>query len=207
MPSKLRIKDQDRVFHSQWTWKKQEVLTITVFALLPIIALAVLLVTDTFSWTVFGAVAALGIIVACYLWFVGYKRKRNSRFTAVLSPNSKLQVEGRVPATGRDFYSKILLDEARSMTIKPLGINATFVIFSRDEEDEDISLLLPYRVALLDELRPIVLEKLKDTQKSDEAQDFYDRLERKEPASNYKREIRRKEAQEEPDWVEASKHI
>lgn len=203
----LRITDKDTVAHSQWPWKKQEIGTIVFFFLLPLILLAVLLITGDFSWAVFGPVLTGGVIAGGALSYLGHKRKKGSRFTGVLSPDSKLQVKGKIPSTNTEFASKILLDDVRSVAVKPLGINAAFVLHARNEKDDDVSLVLPYRLAYTDELREKVVECLEGAQKTPEAEDFLDRLKNGEKPSNYKREIRAKTAGEESEWKKAAQNL
>lgn len=205
--SKLEITDKDKTYASQWPWKTQEISSIATFAVLPFVVLLGLLIFDQFSWILFGSALAIGAVASVSLYWMGSKRKKNSRFVAVLRDDSLLQVEGLIPATGKKFYSKLKLDEARSAGLKPLGINATFVIFSRDEEGKDVQLLLPYRVAMIDELRPKVIETLERIQLSAEAEDFLLRLKDEELPSNYKRELRKAQSGIEPEWKEAAKHI
>lgn len=205
--SKLNVTDRDKAYISQWPWKMQETITITTFSVLPFVVLLGLIIFDQFDWIIFGTALGIGVIVSCYLSWIGSKRKKNSRFVAVLRDDDFLQVEGLIPATGKSFYSKMNLNEARSAGLKPLGINATFVIFSRDEDGKDIQLLLPYRVAMIEELRPKIISTLEGIQLSPEADDFLTRLKDEELPSNYKRELRKAQVGIEPEWKEAAKHI
>lgn len=205
--SKLKITDKDEIFVSKWPWKMQEIITISVFAVAPLVILLIMVILNQFTWGLFGPILAIGIIVAVYLTWIGSKRKNNSKFVAVLDKEGLLQVEGVIPATGKDFYSKLNLNEARSAGLKPLGINATFVIFSRNEEGKDIQLFLPYRMAMEEGLRPKIIQTLERIQLSPEAEDFLTRLKDEELPSNYKKELRKAQAGIEPEWKEAAKHI
>lgn len=209
MPSKLKIKDTDVVIYSQWPWKKQEIFAITFFALVPFVTLAILMVTDNFTWTIFGAIGGIGAVVAVYLWWVAKKRKKNSRFTAVLTPSSSLlQVEGKIPATGREVYSKIDLNHVDNMSIRPLGINAAFILVSpENKEGKTQSLIAPYRVIMKPELKDVFIDKMKDVEKSFEAEKFYNRLVDNVPPSNYKHELRSEEAKDRTDWSQVTKNM
>lgn len=204
---KLVITDKDTVAHSQWPWKKQEIGTIVFFFLLPIVLLVVLLITEDFSWGVFTPILIGGLLAGGWLTYLGRKRKKNSRFTGVLSPDSTLQVEGKIPSTNVEFASKIVLDDVRSVALKPLGINASFVLHARNKKDEDVSLVLPYRLAACPELKDSVVQCLENAQKTEEAKDFTQRLKNNEPPTNYKRELRAQTAGEEPEWKQAAQNL
>lgn len=201
------VQEGDETFISQWPWKNQEIGTIIFFLCLPVILLVVLLATSTFSWMVFGPILGGGVLASGWLYWVGGKRKKNSRFKAVLSPDSTLQVAGKIPTTNTEFYSKIILDDVRSAAVKPLGINAAFILHARDGDDEDVSLVIPYRLAYCDGLREKVVESLEEAQKTEEAEEFAERLKNNEKPTNYKRELRIKNAGVEPEWKKAAENL
>lgn len=201
------VGENDTVFISRWPWKKEEKGSIIFFLCLPLILLAVLLFNGEFHWTIFAPILAGGIISSALLYWVGSKRKKNSQFKAVLSPDSTLQVAGKIPTTKVDFYSKIILDDVRSAAVKPLGLNAAFILHARDKEDEDVSLVIPYRLAYCEGLREKMVEILETAQKTEEAEEFTERLKKNQPPTNYKRELRIKNAGEEPEWKKAAEKI
>lgn len=196
------VNEGDSVYLSRWGWKRQEKGIIIFFLLLPLVLLGVLILTDEFFWGIFGPVLGGGVAAAGILFWVGWKRKKESQFKAVLSPNSELQVAGKIPSTKVDFYSKIKLDDVRSAAVKPLGINAAFILHARDDKDEDVSMVIPYRLAYCEGLREKMIEVLESSQKTEEAEDFTERLKNATPPTNYKRELRMKE--EDPDWQQVT---